>query len=61
VRTPDVRCRYHAALWPALLELQPRRVGVLAVGFPTELSHVPLKGEMVIEGPVCTTRGGSNP
>ena len=48
---------YHPALWAALLELRPGRVGALAVGFPTPPNHAPLRGEVVIEGPVYAPGG----
>ena len=47
---------YHPALWPALLQLRPGRVGVLPVGFPT-YAHDPMGGEVAIEGPVYAPGG----
>ena len=48
---------YHPSLWRSLLLLKPMRVGVLAVGFPTEQGHPVLHGEMVIEGPIYAPGG----
>ena len=48
---------YHPALWAELLALKPGRVGVLAVGFPTELQHGELHGETVVEGPIYAPSG----